>query len=136
MTAHGDLVEPPRHPAAPRYRGTWAAPPIPPGDVRRIRDASHLARTVLPGELGELVARELVAWCDVGQTFGGHGRMLAIAEDIETRHQALARGRTAGLGPAETPGKDSAAVRAARQLVAEHPDTVLAAVLAELDATR
>ena len=91
-----DLVEPPKPYDPDRRRGTWQAPPVPPGDLRRIRNASHLAKTVFPGELGEWLHDELKAWCDGGQAFGGHGRMLAIAADLEARHRALTLGVTYG----------------------------------------
>ena len=93
---YGALVEPPKPYDPEARRGTWQHPVVPPADVARIRKASHLAITVLPGELGRLVHREMREWCDVGQRFGGHGQMLAIAADLEQRHNDLILGRTYG----------------------------------------
>jgi hypothetical protein len=91
-----DLVEPPKPYDPGARRGTWQPPAMRPGDVARIRNAAHLAKTVFPGQLGEWIHDELKAWCDGGQTFGGGGRMLAIADDIEARHRALVLGVTYG----------------------------------------
>jgi len=86
------LVEPPKPYDPDLHRGTYQPPPIPPSDVARIRNAAHLAWTVFPGPLGDLVHRELKAWCDGGQRYGGHGENLAIAADIEARHRAQTLG--------------------------------------------
>lgn len=45
------------------------APRIEPHDLSRVRAAAHHAHRVIPGVLGELVARELTAYADFGHRF-------------------------------------------------------------------
>lgn len=78
---------------------TTTAPPAPhqlTADQVRALNASHVAFVVLPGPVGELVSRELVAWADYAHRFDQVGRGLALIADIEQRHKRLVAERTFG----------------------------------------
>lgn len=55
-------------PGPPRVTGD--APSLPFHDASRFRAAAHHARRIYPGPLGELVAREFVAYAEFGHRFG------------------------------------------------------------------
>ncbi len=69
--------------------------PTPPyGAIARVRAASRLAKTVLPGPIGDYLHRELAAWCEQGHRYDVSGTALAITADLEARGRAMALGRT------------------------------------------
>lgn len=72
--------------------GLVPAPPY--ADIARVLAASHLAKTVLPGPIGDYLHHELVVWCEYGHRFDKRGEALAITADLEARSRALTLGRT------------------------------------------
>jgi hypothetical protein len=56
----------------------------------RIRTAARHARTVYPGDLGELVARELNAYAEFGYRFSTDALVPRLATHILARHGAPA----------------------------------------------
>ncbi len=75
-----------------------AEPPTPPpvpqlhhgerlnhGERARLRTAAGRARQVYPGPVGQLLARELLAWDDFGFRFGDGGLIFGVVTDIEQR---------------------------------------------------
>lgn len=48
----------------------------------RLRSAAFRATRVYPGPVGELVARELLAWEEFGWRFSGKSPVLAIVEHV------------------------------------------------------
>jgi len=73
---------------------TGLVPGVPFADVERVQAAAHLAKTVLPGPVGEFLYSELTEWCWHGHRYDARGWGLALAADLERR--ALARpGRAA-----------------------------------------
>jgi hypothetical protein len=65
-------------------------------DINRARNAAHLARTVLPGPIGDTLYRELAAWAEFGHRFDKGRQAMALAADLEARHAALTAERTYG----------------------------------------
>lgn len=55
------------------------------GEGSRLRLAAFTALDVLPGPVGELVARELRAWAEFGWRIGHHAQIRALVRDIEQR---------------------------------------------------
>ena len=71
--------------------------PWPPAEVlKRAGLAALAARECLPGPLGDLACRELVAWREFAYRFDVGGRGVALIADIEARHRAMTLGRTYG----------------------------------------
>lgn len=53
-----------------------------PHEMMRIRAAAYRATRVYPGSVGQLIARELNAWVDFGEKFGGDGLIKGLVDDV------------------------------------------------------
>lgn len=62
----------------------------------RARAAAARAPRVLPGPVGEMIARELTAWADTVECIGGHGMLLRLADDVLRRPLPAAEAVDAG----------------------------------------
>lgn len=70
--------------------------PTPSADITRARDISHLAKTVLPGPIGDLIYHELQAWAEFGYRFDKAGRGMALADHVERLYRLKAMEVTYG----------------------------------------
>jgi hypothetical protein len=71
---------------ADRVRGNAA--PFAAHERSRLRAAAHHARRALPGPLGELVHRELVAYADFGYRMAADALIPRLAADVLARPAA------------------------------------------------
>ncbi len=55
--------------------------------VLLMRNAAARARRVYPGPAGQVLARELNAWAEMGWRYGGSELMRRLARDILTREE-------------------------------------------------
>ncbi|GAA4902687.1 hypothetical protein EV188_1011233 [Actinomycetospora succinea] len=75
------MIEPPEPP--PRLRGD--APVLPLHEMSRVRAAAHHARRALPGPLGDLVHRELLAYAEFGHRMTADALIPRLAADVLAR---------------------------------------------------
>lgn len=75
------MIEIPEAPPGPRGN----APAIPPQEVSRLRAAAHHARRALPGPLGDLVHRELLAHAEFGHRVTSDALIPRLATDVLAR---------------------------------------------------
>ncbi|MCD2195172.1 hypothetical protein LQ327_17535 [Actinomycetospora endophytica] len=70
-------------PPPPRIDGN--APVLAPHEKSRLRAAAHHARRALPGPVGDLVSRELVAYADFGHRMTVDSLIHRLAADVLAR---------------------------------------------------
>ena len=68
----------------------------PTADINRAIRAASLAKTVLPGPVGEFLHNELYSWANSWHRFDFRGTAMALAADIERRHAEMSSERTYG----------------------------------------
>lgn len=55
-------------------------------DQARLREAARRARLVLPGTIGEVIARELMAYADFGRRFRSDALIDRLAQEVLAIH--------------------------------------------------